>query len=344
MRQVQGGLYVWDRLRSVAEYAALDRQFRDLRSLDLHSASNRELREALHALGRGYATRTMHVLPQGPFTTFRASRPTTLDQPWNHIRDLWAPPATYVARGRFNDVHKPVLYVSSDPHTALMEVQPKPYEVRVVLLLRKRAPEPTMHFAQIGFQHLPTFYAAQENLREVRGGIRAEPQLKAFLDERGIFEYWAQQDSYLSEICAREYAADEAEDAYRLTFEIARQLQKMRHVDGIHYPTVANDYRGLNLAIPVGIARLHFAPIQAWLFQFGANIDPPGGKGRRYDGVVTRIGSFEPNGVLIWSSEGRWSTDDLHYRWHRRLTGHGSARIDTQRDFGILRLGGPPCL
>lgn len=310
MLHVGEGLYAWGGLRTPGQYARLNDEMAGLKELNLRTAKDFEIRRALNAFGLGYLTRVMWSVP---ITSFRASRPTNIDKPWGHLSELWAPPAKFTTRGRFNEKGKPVLYISSDPGTALMEVQSKPYELRVVLVLKKIDTKIRFHFVQVGIEKMQEENIVRNAFGEVKDGLRQEPILVGKLKGRGVFDFWLTQDTILGEICTKHYSESESEVTYRLTLAISEQLQKVKNVVGISYPSVANNHRGINIAMPVNIARASLRPVEAWLFHFGGRLDPPGvGKPRLYEGKVVRRGFVQPGGAIAWGDLGEWDVEKLH--------------------------------
>jgi hypothetical protein len=310
MRKVAEGLFVWSELRGVDGYQSLAEELRAVKALDLARAGEGEIRHALNAFGRGYVTRTVWSVPR---TSFRCRKGANPDSPWSQVSDLWAPPANLVSRGRFNQPGKPVLYFSGDPATAVMEVQPRPREFCIVLVMKKRENAPLLHFVQVGLERLPHIPAYQRALGDVIHGLREEPELAAFLEHGGVREFWKTQDEYFIELCTALYTGDDTQERYRLTNALGSQLQNIKQVHGIQYPSVANDFGGVNAAMPTNLARSALRPEEAWLVEIGDRIDPAGrGSPRHWEGVIVCRGSIDKAGRIDWNQWGRWCVQDLH--------------------------------
>ena len=307
MHQLEDGMYAWGGLRALQEYASLSSEQAALETLHLTNSSERELLRGLHAFGRGYITRRLWSVP---ITSFRASRPVDPDQPWQHLRDLWAPPAKLTTRQRFNEPRRPVLYFSGDPFTALAEVNARSGEYRVLLVLRKADLEHVLYMVQIGLERFRLFDATIASLGDAVGGLSMEPVLRGYLERQGILPYWQQQDRLFANIATAFYGPEEAEHRYRLSFMLAQQLQSIKGVSGLMYPSVATDYKGFNLAVATNEAKAHFVPLEAWLVSVGSNP-------RLYSSIptdpsepfVVQRGTFDAGGVIHW---GKWGQRPMH--------------------------------
>ncbi len=310
MQKLGDGMYVWGDVRKPEEYANLASELTALQSVDLANVSDHELRQRLQTFGRGYVTRTMWSMPK---TSFRASRPTDPEDPWNHIRELWAPPAKFTTRGRFNEPKKPVLYFSGEPFTALAEVRARAREYRVLLVLRKVNTKSALRFMQVGLEKMNAFDTMIDTMGNTLGGLQAEPVLNEYLQVGGILPHWKTQDRFFSDIATDFYDSGEAELRYRLSFMLAHQLQSVKGISGLLYPSAVAHTAGINIAVPVNEARTHFIPLEAWLVSLGTEprlyawtpTDPR-------EPAVIRRGNFDGAGNIHWGEFGHWPTHALH--------------------------------
>jgi hypothetical protein len=307
MRSIGHGMFAWNGQRTPDEYARIEEEIQALERMDLVGASRDDLKRALDAVGRGYITRRMWSVPK---TNFRARR---ADELWSHVSELVAPPARYTRAGRFNEAGHPVRYFASDPSTALMEVRAKPNELYVLLVTRARKLRKPIRFAQFGTSKMPRSEAYQRgNLDGVFYGLAAEPRLKEFLDQRGARSFWLKQDEYFNELATAFYEPELTEGRYRLTNLLGEQMQRIRNVSGIFYPTAQNNYNGVNIAMPERLAAAAFRPLEAWLVQIGDRVDPAGVGVRYWHGAVVRQGTIDGAGDIEWGGTVRLSPEALH--------------------------------
>lgn len=309
MQKVDVGIYSWGKVRDPERYKTLDQERANLLSLDLKTASDKEVRHALQAFGNGYVTRRIYSVP---VTSFRASRPTSEHQPWNHLSELWAPPAKVTVRGRFNEPRKPVLYFSGDPFTALAEVRAQPNEFRVLLVL-KRNPTDALYLMQVGMELVRPFEANNRALGNTRGGAKHDAALQQFLSLRGIVSHWQVQAETLTKLASDYFPPETADQSYRVSSMIGHQLMASGVASGLTFPSVANEGRGLNIAMPTNEARSQLDAVEAWLVSLGPKPRLVASPTTHPDEpIVIKRGKLDPKGVVNWGELGCWPMHELH--------------------------------
>lgn len=308
MRNIGEGLFVWDQLRSPDEYSSLNEEIEALNLLDLRNVSDTDLKKALDRVGRGYVTRRMWSIPK---TSFRARRVT--DELFSHASQLVAPPAKFVGPGRFNAKKQPVRYFANDPSTALMECRAKPHDLFALLVMRARPMKKPLWFVQFGLSKVAKSEAYERgNVEGVLDGLAIEPNLRARLESLGIRDHWLKQELFFSELATAFFEPAEAEARYRLSNALGRQMQRVRDVSGMFYPTAQNNYNGFNVAMPERLAAAAFAPLEVWLIEMGERVDPVGVGPRFWQGSVVRRGSVDGAGTIDWGGPVRLSPEALH--------------------------------
>lgn len=308
MKPIDQYLYVWGSERSKSEYSSLGSEIEHLLSLDLAMVDEPSLSSALDRVGRGYVTRVMH---SGPKTSFRARR---AEQLWDRVDQLVAPPKKHVRPGRFNRRNEPVRYFASSPHTAIMELRPKPRDRFVIMVQKWNLPK-MLGFAQFGLKRLPPLLGKYTKLASDNylSGLSAEANVKSYLASRGTRQEWLRQDAFFDALGTELYSDDEAAERYRITSALGRQMLRMPQAKGMYYPTAQNNYCGANIAMAESIAKRALKPVEAWLLEMGDVIAAPGGTANRYyEGVVVRRGPINSKGRIEWGERGEWSPQALH--------------------------------
>ena len=307
MRSIGHGMFVWGRQRTPEEYARIEEEIEALGRMNLVGATHEELKAALNVVGRGYITRRMYSVPK---TSFRARR---ADKLWSNLSELVAPPPRYTRAGRFNKAEHPVRYFASDPSTALMEVRAMPNESYVLLVTRARKLGKPIAFAQFGNSKLPHAEAYRRgDLDGTLDGLASEPKLKELLDQQGVRDFWLKQDEYFNELATAFYEPGLTEGRYRLTNLLGEQMQTMRNVSGMFYPTAQNNYNGVNIAMAERFAAAAFRPLEAWLVQVGDLVAPVGIGPRYWEGSVVRRGAINRVGDIDWGGGVNLSPEALH--------------------------------
>lgn len=309
-RVIEDRFDVWSGVRDRVDYATLEDERTALDNVSFTSTLS-HIKQCLNWFGRGYITRTLHSIKP---TSFRASRSVQPNSPFQRLEDLWSPPARIVENwGRFNRPKQSVFYMSSDPLTALAEVQSKPLEHRILLVMRQRDTRRPLSFAQIGTEKIPQISVFREALGRTAGGLSSEPELQSLLKRLHISEFWASQDSVFSRLATSYYQAKDAFN-YRASCLLGEQLLSISGVSGLSYPTVARDYLGWNtVANPTFIGK-HFFPLEAWLVSLGHSpVFIPDGRDDPRVPLVIRRGTFDATGAICWSDDRRaQSVHTLH--------------------------------
>lgn len=316
MKLVADGIYGWGPTRSVEGYASLGTESRELFELDLATCSGSEIKRRLHAFAAGYVTRQIGFAPGRTLTAFRASRPCSevRSETWNKLCDLGAPRPEHVQQwGRFNAPRKPVLYMSSDPFTALAEARSKADEFRVVLVLRRQPSSSPFMVSQLGTERIPQYGFWGKAMGPLAGGLPADPYLQSYVQAREIAIPWRMQNNLLTEITTSLYDGPDDASKYRLTYYLGEQLQSIRNTVGFYYPSMLVDAKGINLVMPINIANFHLQEQEAWLVRLGSNpIFVPHIPTDPREPVVVRRGTFDRSGNVLWGEDGLWPLHALH--------------------------------
>lgn len=312
IRTINKTLLVWGRERNGQEYNPLDEQIRHVLALGRTGSPRDRLREALDTAATGYVTRRMYAIAP---TTFRA-RLLSDDAKvpiYEHLDELVAPPKDKVRIGRFNSKGHRVRYFASDPHTALMEMRPLPFS-RFVLLASSNVGKKGTPYIPFGLQKIAKIgnikRLSQGNILD---GLEHEEIVSRYLMTNGIYEYWLNQERLFGALATKLFDESTKDHWYELTSCFGENLMQADGVRGIFYPTVQNNGRGVNIAMPEKWASKLMKPLEAWLVHFGQRIDPPGKGGARLaDYSVVRRGGFDRDGNISWGSYGNWDANHLH--------------------------------
>lgn len=281
-----------------------------IRALDLSSTSWEDADQRMAAFGAEYITfPSNHFMP----SCYRA-RPN--DRPlFERVEDLWAPPANVAGVNRFNRAGAPVLYLASNPPTAMFEVHAQIGQPVTILACGMPSDVRPLKTAVIGLEHFVGGSIVGSLAPHVSGGLRNVPQFREALIEKGILEQWCLQDDFFAELAMSEAAS---EDFYKLTIPIWQHLVQQNDSDGLVYPSVQTGRRSFNVALKLRSATF-VEPIEAWLVEAREMNRAPNDGEAGFSGVVIRRGAVEKNNTIAWAAPKELSVDEAYVELKQRI-------------------------
>jgi len=187
-------------------------------------------------------------------------RPNDGREQYETIEQLWYPrDPTLVKRfGRANYPNRPVFYCSDSPNTALIEQKiNEPGDSYTILTCERmnRAEHPVV--LEIGVNDV----TGRFNPR--LGGDRPHPRVAVaeFLNDDYEFrKYTLFQDFLINQFT--KLVGPEDDHLYKITAVITEQILSKTGVDGICFPSVQSDFKGVNVAFTTQASDRLYRPIQ----------------------------------------------------------------------------------
>lgn len=148
---------------------------------------------------------------------------------FEHVDQLWYPPAEYVQAGRFNHRNDPAFYAASEFSAAALEVRPEVGDVITILLSVPKAQDAKLTTAWVGMSHCEV------------------PIIKSLKPEKYAISpnaKWRLIDRYIGEISIG------SPSNYPFTASLSKLLRQCPHIDGFQYPSVAANKNAVNILLP----------------------------------------------------------------------------------------------
>lgn len=207
---------------------------------------------------------------------------------FNHVTELWYPPAKFVSPGRLNAANNPLLYASSEVSVALAELKPKANDIVTVLEIKNH--DSLARAKCVTISHLSHFDRTKKSLYP-RGTFFTRETISEMIGAK----------TYKRSVCIDRtignWFATDGDTFYSLTGATADFYFKIPNLDGIVYPAVAWG-EGLNVALKPESADRLFVPSQAYAIQI-TNPDAREGEcGGTYVAVSKEITA---DGTIRWS-------------------------------------------
>jgi hypothetical protein len=240
---------------------------REIRRLKLDRVNEDYLIEKIRALlNIGYVSRCLNINKPKVYRV----RPNKNGKLFENARQLWWPPPEHITeRGRLNKVGQSIFYCSDREDTAVLEKRPEQGEILTILECDLIDPNVQPFIAEVGIHEHPG------RLNPKYGGTPPEQdiQLKDFTRREGI-----QETSPL----LRQFLVDEFQRIvepghdyeYKITIAIAEILINEpelvdikgnvvpdKGIDGLCYPSIAADSKGVNVALKTEAADRLYKPI-----------------------------------------------------------------------------------
>jgi hypothetical protein len=154
---------------------------------------------------------------------------------FKQVKDLWHPEPKYVNNGRFNFKSKPVLYLSTDARTAMIEKDVCKHEFFTIC--EYKALVANLRVIDFGSKLLP--------IDEVN---RMAPETKL------IMEFFSRE--------AKKNVPNGKEEQYCPTMIFGTSILQNSVYEGLLYESVATENKGLNIAIKSSMAESLFMPVE----------------------------------------------------------------------------------
>ncbi|HVS21302.1 MAG TPA: RES domain-containing protein [Pyrinomonadaceae bacterium] len=263
---------------------AIRQQIGDLEVLKSPTADSSVISEKVAALLDGYTLLTKCLRLK---VIFRARRNSSRSE-FTNITELWYPKPEYVTTiGRANKISSPMFYCAQDFDIALTELHPKVGETITVLESEVIDPEHFPRTAQVGVTELTS-----KHIRAFAYTLDEHMTLSGHLIRPG----YSEKNALLHGYSLREFTQvvkDGAEYLYNITAQISEAILREHGVEGLCYPSIAAEYRGVNLALepktvddtyrPVGCLELHIEQLAPLRYK-----------------LLRRARSIERSGEIIW--------------------------------------------
>ncbi len=244
-------------LRGVAA-GDFTRRLMALRTLRPRLLSDEQVYERLKRALNGYVLNPVEYVGQALFRV----RINNEDSAYEEASELWYPPAQFVqARGRFNGVGETLFYCCDSMDAAAVEVmlsEPATLTVLVAGLVNSSVLPKCVH---IGLQHLRPHNNFRSNLP---GGLREDFAFLQSLERMRIKDRWLKLDELCANLAMKICDGGDRDDHYKITGALARYLLRMECA-GIMYPSVATEYKALNIAFKPDAADQLLFPAEAWM-------------------------------------------------------------------------------
>lgn len=211
-----------------------------LRLLDLQTVTESDLSMMLEELCNGYRVMTRHL--SVPYF-FRARLLTKIER-YQHIKDLWHPPARALKKfGRANPPGEPMLYLSDTELTALLELRPQVGDRVTILKCVPRFAGAQVHVQEIAIPeltspHYPHNPAIASRLEDAPAQFGSSRRRDTNLLIR---QFLVEQFTRIVDV--------EQDHEYKLSSMISQFLLDATFIDGLLYPSIATEDRGMNLAL-----------------------------------------------------------------------------------------------
>lgn len=262
------------------------------RSMDLKALTDEQVFQRIARLCDGY---TKRYDPLFTNLVFRA-RPQNKGEVFQHVSEVWYPPAEKVSRGRFNAAGEPVLYVSNRPHAAIFEMRPKVGDRFTLLAIHRKDIGQRIQCISVGMSRCQAAEVAVGGAHMNWDKLDMPPKLQA---------RWKLIDQYLGDLSLHPCPDGEADGIYKATNAIARLFDGIPDVDALKYPSVAVDLGAVNFRLTTSKADELFKAGEAWMIEITdhqAEVKglPPLQTGYFCTRIVARTSPIGPDGKLIW--------------------------------------------
>lgn len=317
-----------DRLKH-ASYSEVRERIQRARRMKVRDLSPEQVASRIGLIMDGYRTMVRPLELNGGFR----ARKNVDGKLFERTSEIWYPPASAItSRGRFNDVHEPLLYICNTGAGAAFEIRAQVGDLITLAVLRTKARFVELACAHIGLDrsNSPAF-----GPKEKTQIPRSHPAFQKQLQADGLTKKWIAVDNFLSDVATAVHPPQDEQHQYKITNAISRPMLAITGVHGLTYPSVATQFKNMNIALKPEVADREFEIGEVWLMKIEAQANKLPGLEESGPFFQTRFLRkslrIDRDGRIEWSGELRdvQPEDILHLAprqaaiegapWHRVL-------------------------
>lgn len=261
----------------------------ELRICNLQKAKVSTLRNRLMKVIKDFLCSPKYINAQSVYR-IRKNKNARL---FENVSELWYPnPDIVIRRGRANDKQSSIFYCADSEETAIVEMKLSVGDILTVLksdlIDSKQLPLVTpLGIYQYTAQHNPNL--GGESLEKELKKLNIFPNPSDLKKNLRIDEFLAEQFT--------KYVESGKEYEYKITIALSELFLNTEEIDGICYPSIAGDSKGINIAFTrKAIDRLYRAS-ECWVYEVSDKV----GKYEYHVSPLYTAKSIDENGSISWT-------------------------------------------